>query len=245
MGQSAQNWRNWWRNILVLRRFYHSFRTWQVNFNSSFGTDISTRKGRRLAWLHTHLVDHAWIRLIWTNMYLIAPGVWRSNQPGPSRFHRLQALGVRSIINLRGPSAFAVYLFEQESCAKHDIALYNNTIGAFSLYNAQDYLGLLTLFDQVEKPLVFHCKSGADRAGLAAALYLIDQQGATVEQALAQLDLKYAHRKGSKAGILGHFLETYASDNAATPISIRRWLETRYDRDATVQSFHAQRKKRA
>lgn len=227
----------------MLRTIYSKFRAWQVNFNSSFGKNISTPKSRLIAKLHTHLIDHAWIRLIWTNMYLISPQVWRSNQPGPRRFKHLKKLGIRSIINLRGPSAFGVYLFEKEACAAHDIQLYDNSISAFHLNYAKGYLSLLDLFDRVEKPLLIHCKSGADRAGIASAFYLIDQMGLPVEQAMAQLSLKYAHRKNSKAGVQGQLLESYARANRETPISLRAWLETRYDQDEIVQAFRQKRGK--
>ncbi|MCP5038719.1 MAG: dual specificity protein phosphatase family protein [Rhodobacteraceae bacterium] len=227
----------------MIRRLYDGFRTWQRNFNSSFGDDISTPKARRLAKLHVNIVDHAWIRRFWTNMYPLTGQVWRSNQPGPHRFHRLRRLGIKSIINLRGASVFAVYQFEAENCAVSGIRLYDNRISAYSLSDRESYLSLLTLFDQVEKPLLIHCKSGADRAGFASALYLIDQDGLTVDEARKQLSLKYGHRKRSKAGILGFMLEAYARDNSKHSIPIRNWLETRYDRDALKIEFNERRGK--
>ncbi len=227
----------------MLRTIYSRFRSWQVNLNSSFGKDISRPKSRFMAKVHIHLVDHAWIRLLWTNMYRLAPQVWRSNQPGPRRFNYLKKLGIRSIINLRGPSAFAVYLFEKEACTTHDIQLYDAPIGAFHLSEAKNYLALFDLFDRAEKPLLIHCKSGADRAGIASAFYMIDQEGATAEQAMTQLSLKYAHRKNSRAGVQGHMLATYARDNREVPISLRAWIKTRYDQDAISQSFKQKRGK--
>lgn len=229
----------------MFRKFYDRAQTWQRKFNSSFGDDISTPKTRLLARVHTHLVDHAWIRRLWTNMYPLGANAWRSNQPGPNRFRRLNHMGIKSIINLRGPSAFAVYLFEKEACEAHGISLHNHAIAAFKLSTPETYLGLLELFDRVEKPVLIHCKSGADRAGLASALYLMDQENVPVEQAKAQLALKYVHRKNSKAGVLDHFLETYARDNRAEPMPIRRWLETRYDQAYVKQSFAAIRGERA
>lgn len=43
------------------------------------------------------------------------------------------------------------------------------------------------------KPLLIHCESGADRSGLAAALYLAAISGAGEEVAEEQLGLKYGH----------------------------------------------------
>ncbi len=169
--------------------------------------------------------------------------VWRSNQPGPARFRRLEKLGIKSIINLRGPSAFAIYLFETESCARAGITLHDCAIPAYTLDSRERYLELLSLYDQVEKPLLIHCKSGADRAGIASALYLIDQEGAPVAEAKKQLGLKYGHRKRSKAGALDFMLETYAEDTAKDPQTLRTWLETRYDRAALLKRFNEKRGK--
>ena len=51
---------------------------------------------------------------------------------------------------------------------------------------------------------MMHCKSGADRAGLMAALYLlIAKQPA--REAVKQLTWKYGHVKQAKTGVLDAF----------------------------------------
>ena len=227
----------------MFAKIYKTIQSWEKRFYHSFGDDITTPKGRRQAVWHTHIVDHAWIRKLWPNMYPLGAQAWRSNQPDPKRFEKLKQLGIRSIINLRGASRYASYLFEQESCAAYDIALYNHELDARSLGTREDYLRLLDLFARVEKPLLLHCKSGADRAGLAAALYMLDQERVTADEALNQLALKYAHRKSTGTGILDHLLEQYRDDSADTPMSIREWFETRYDRVAITRSFAISRGK--
>ncbi len=226
----------------MFRQIYDRVTAWQLKYNSSFGDDISTPKARRQARWHTHVVDHAFLRRIWTNMYPLGAHAWRSNQPGPERFERLRSQGIRSIINLRGPSAFAIYLFEKEACEAYGITLHNYEINAYQLDESQTYLGLLNLFERAQKPLLIHCKSGADRAGLASALYMMDREGLPVEEAMKQLSLKYIHRKRSNAGVLDYFLEAYARDNKAEPMPIRSWLETRYDSEGITKSFDIKRK---
>ncbi|HGG04252.1 MAG TPA: protein tyrosine phosphatase [Aliiroseovarius sp.] len=227
----------------MFKNTYDKLRRWQTARNSSYGKDISTPEARKEAVKHTNLVDHAWIRRFWTNMYKVDDQVWRSNQPGPQRFPRLREMGIRSIINLRGPSAFAVYLFEKEACDQHGITLYDHEIQAYTLDRPDIYLGLLELFERVEKPFLMHCKSGADRAGIASALYLMHVKGLSVDQARDQLAMKYVHRKKSKAGVLDAFLDAYARDTAQRPQSIRDWLASRYDRDAILEAFKQSRSK--
>ena len=58
-----------------------------------------------------------------------------------------------------------------------------------------------------------HCKSGADRAGLMSALYLILNQNAPVDKAKNQLSFKYLHLKYAKTGLLDAFFENYLKEN--------------------------------
>ncbi len=225
-----------------LKRLNQRFRAWQTRRNSSYGTDISTPEARREARRHANRVDHAWLRRIWRNTHPLGAHAWRSNQPSPERIAEFADMGVRTILNLRGPSAFAVYLFEQEACAAHGITLIDFEIEAYSLDEPARYLALLDLFERAEKPLVMHCKSGADRSGLAAAFYLIDQEGVPPREAMGQLALKYAHRKRSRAGILDALLAAYARDHERQPIGLRDWLATRYDRDAITAAFEEARR---
>ncbi|MDJ0826442.1 MAG: tyrosine-protein phosphatase [Rhodobacter sp.] len=201
-----------------------------------FGTDISTPAARRAALWHFHLIDHGLLRTLWTNQYEIAPGVLRSNQPSPARIERLHRMGIRTILNLRGADKFSFYLFEQEACAQLGIELIDLKIYARSLVPRERFLQLFEIFDRVEKPVLMHCKSGADRAGLASALWLLDQESATLDQAKTMLSLKYIHLKRTKTGLMDHLLDVYERD-ASMPI--RQWFAELYDPTAITASFHA------
>ncbi|WP_371171363.1 tyrosine-protein phosphatase [Aliiroseovarius sp. 2305UL8-7] len=213
------------------------------NWKRSFGTDISTPEGRQAARRHNNLVDHAFLRRILPNRYKLSDEAWRSNQPDPVHFPKLADIGIKSVINLRGEDTYSYYLFEKEACADYGMTLYDHELFARVLGSKEDYLHLLDLMETVEKPMLIHCKSGADRTGIAAALYLLDQKGADLDAARAQLSLKYAHQRWSKAGILDHLLETYADHFEDDPISVRDWLTNHYDPEAITASFHAKRSK--
>lgn len=203
----------------------------------AFGNDISTPSGRRAAFWHFHLMDHAFLRAFWSNMGQVAPGVWRSNQPSARRLRRYARMGIRSIISLRGDGMPSYHLFEAEACKKLGIDLHFASIRARAPTRREKLLHLLDLFETVEKPFLVHCKSGADRAGLASALYLMHVEGRPVEEARKELSLRYLHLKNDSTGILDYFLDAYAADNAETPMPIRRWIETRYDRKALKTAF--------
>jgi len=211
----------------------------------SFGNDISTPAGRRAAFWHLHLFDHAFFRVLWSNTHEIAPDVYRSNQPSPARLRdQVRKFGLKSVITLRGPDRNSYFLFEEEVCRELGVGFYIAKLGSRSLLPRERLIELLDLFKTVEKPLLFHCKSGADRAGLAAALYLLAEEGATAEVASRQLGLRYLHRSDTATGVLDHMISAYAGDHEATGIGIREWIDNVYDPD-TLQTEFRTRKTRA
>lgn len=229
----------------MLKNLFGRLKAWEKRVSWSFGNDISTPALRRQARWHFHLVDHAFLRVLWTNLGEVAPGVWRSNQPSATRVGRYAKMGIRSIVYLRGPGRWSYLLFEEEACARHGITLHVAHLGARSLVSRDLLLDLLDLYDTVEKPVLFHCKSGADRAGLASALWLLHREGASVERAREELSFRYLHLRNSPTGILGHMLEVYRRDAGATGMPIRDWIATRYDPAAITaewQSIRAARR---
>ncbi len=206
---------------------------------AAFGKDISTPRGRRAAKWHYYLSDVGFLRVFWTNLDQIAPDVWRSNQPDPRRLRRMQAMGVRTVLNLRGVRDESYYLFEKEACDQLGLTLIDHNIHARRLAPREMMTGIFEIFDRAEKPLLIHCKSGADRAGLVSALWLLDQEGASIEQARAMLSLRYAHLKSTATGIMDHVLDSYDEDNAETPMPVRDWFATRYDPQRLTDSFRA------
>lgn len=201
----------------------------QDRIENAMDADISTPQGRRSAKWHFQLMDHAFLRYWWTNLYEIAPGIWRSNQPDPKRIARYSKLGIKSIIFLRGDSTRSYAQFEEEACAKHGIAFHRARLLSRDLVPAEEVLHVLDLFKTVEKPFLMHCKSGADRAGLASALWILAEGSGDIEEAKAQMSFRYMHLKNDKTGVLDMMLQIYEEDFEKSGIGIREWLETAYN----------------
>ncbi len=219
------------------RRLAAKIRSWR----GSFGSDISTPEARRLAQRHFDWVDHGILRVWWWNFFKIADGAYRSNQPSGKRLRQYRDRGIKSVINLRGVSEYSHYLFESEACEQLGLSLTNLRTSAKSLPSKETILELETHFRTLEKPIVMHCKSGSDRAGFAAALYLMLIENAPVEVARRQMGLRYLHVRLSKAGVLDYFLECYRQDNLKTPISFRDWVISSYDREQITAEFASTR----
>ena len=202
------------------------------------GGDLTGPGRRWRAMLHYHLVDHAILRHHWTNMDEVAPGVWRSNQPTHARFRALKAMGIRTVINLRGAGEASFHLFERESCAALGLRLVSVALRSRRAPERGEVLKLLEAFRTAETPFLIHCKSGADRSGFAAALYLLTQ-GATVAEAKRHLSWRYLHMKRGRAGVLGHVLDLYDARLREGPIGIEDWVRTEYDAEAAQSGFRA------
>jgi hypothetical protein len=98
-------------------------------------------------------------------------------------------------------------------------------------------LRLAGIFEKMERPALMHCKSGADRAGLAAGLYLL-LRGGTSADALAQLSWRFGHFNRSRTGILDAFFVLYAQQ-AEGRLGFVDWVTNEYDEVRLRQDFTA------
>jgi len=208
-------------------------------FRTSFGRDITDPKERKKSLLHFNWLDHGILRKHWHNYAQVAPGVYRSNHPDHARFKAYAAQGIKTILNLRGAAKQPHYLFEVESCDQLGLTLVDITMSARKAPPLKALHKLLAAFETNEKPFLMHCKSGADRTGLAAALYLMVIEGQPLDVARRQLSFRFLHIRRTSTGILDHFFDVYAARNAESPIAITDWINTEYDPDALTQSFAA------
>lgn len=190
---------------------------------------------RRAAW-KVELEDHGILRRLWSNLAEVAPGVWRANHPDHTRLTRYKEMGIRTILNLRGTAKHPRYLFEKESCDMLGLTLVSVGLRARKAPETHEVLALFDAFRTIEKPVLMHCKSGADRAGFAAALYLLSQ-GAPVAEARKHLHWRYLHFRHGETGILDHILDLYDAAQTRTGIGIEDWFRTEYDPVAIQSGF--------
>ena len=197
-----------------------------TSFNGK--SEFASPSDRRRAYWHLLLKDHGFLRLLWTHEYEIAPGVFRSNQPGPRRFERLARRGITSILSLRSPGK-SIFRLEKERCCQLGLAFHHVTLPGAQPATRAQLLSLLDTFKIIEKPFVIHCKSGIDRTGFAAFLYLLAETQTSPEVARKQLSLRYLHLRKSRHGILDLMADAYLAAHKSTGIGIRGWIETDYD----------------
>jgi protein tyrosine phosphatase (PTP) superfamily phosphohydrolase (DUF442 family) len=206
----------------MFRRLNEIERRWRAHYNVA-PVDAETWRRARIynAWF-----DHAILRTFWTNQSEIAPGVWRSNHPGRARLARLKARGLRSVISLRGGGDEAHNATERAWCEDLGLTLHFVNMSDKALPRRETLLALIDTFRRVEKPLLIHCKAGADRAGLASAIWLMTMEGAPLREARKMLSWRYLHLRSSRAGVLGRVLDAY---EGSRDMPFADWVAEVYD----------------
>jgi protein tyrosine/serine phosphatase len=190
-------------------------------------------------WAKRLFVDHGIVRLVYLNRARIGDKVWRSAQPGPHQIKAFAAEGIKTIVNLRGPRVCGSYWLEQDACRHYGIALVDCQMRSRAAPSREELRRARDLFDRIEYPMLMHCKSGADRAGLMSALYCHLKLGQPIEQAIKQLSLRYGHIRQADTGILDHFFEEYLRFNSSKPTRFWDWVDTVYDPEIMTKSFQA------
>ena len=200
---------------------------------------VRRRLGPGARYVHMLLVDHLFIRLAFTNRHEIGDGIWRSAQPLPHHIRQLSGMGVKTIVNLRGKTKTSTYAIEKAACERHAMAFIDFPMKSRAAPTRAEILAARDLFVSVQYPMLMHCKSGADRAGLMSALYLHFIRGVPVEEARRELSLRYGHFRQADTGILDEVFDRYLADTASRPISFLEWVETVYDPAELQRSFRA------
>ncbi|MGB0545971.1 MAG: tyrosine-protein phosphatase, partial [Paracoccaceae bacterium] len=101
----------------------------------------------------------------------------------------------------------------------------------------EDLLKIIQVLRELPKPVVLHCKSGADRAGLVSALYLLAERKQTVSEAKKQLSFKYLHLDFTKTGILDYIFDVFSARLEIGNIDFLDWLKTEYTVEILNSAF--------
>ena len=207
---------------------------------STFETPIAGPVSRARAWANMLLVDHGVFRLAYPNRHRIGSGlVWRSAQPSPHQLAWFKRRGVRTVVSLRGGREHGSWPLQREACERQGLTLVEFVLRSREAPSRETLLAAKDFFAGIEYPAVMHCKSGADRAGLGAALYLILHEERPVREALRQLSPRYGHFRFAKTGILDAFFATYLREGEARGRSFSEWVAHDYDPEALKRNFRA------
>jgi protein tyrosine/serine phosphatase len=208
--------------------------------NSIFRGDLTTARGRAMAWLDSICIDHGMARLFWTNWGTVVPDrLYRSSHPNPWRLASvMRRYGLKSLINLRGATQSGSYALSKEAARNLGLAFHDLSLESRGAPHKDRIARLFDIYRTMPKPALIHCKSGADRAGLAAGLFVLFE-GGTAADALRQLSFRYGHIRQSKTGILDAFFLRYQREGEARGKTFLDWLRDDYDEAELKRDFHA------
>lgn len=115
------------------------------------------------------------------NLYRVEDGFYRGARPTAAGFTELAGLGVKTVLDLSGGS--------DESLLKdRSLKLVHVPMSAFGLRDDRVLEALRVMTDPANRPMMIHCKHGADRTGALVALYRVVVQGWTKEKAVEEMN---------------------------------------------------------
>jgi protein tyrosine/serine phosphatase len=101
---------------------------------------------------------------------------------------------IRSVLNLRGAHPGQAWYDDEVAVSRAlGAAHYDYALSSHRFVTRQQIIEVLGIVRDAPKPLLVHCKSGADRTGLVSALYRFAGEGASADHADRELSLVYGH----------------------------------------------------
>lgn len=177
---------------------------------------LDSRLGRLKAWVSMFVIDHGFFRYVYLNLFKIDAEAYRCAQPAPHHLRgRIARRGIKTVVSLRGKCVNGSIALEAETCRAVGIAFREITLRSREAPSAAQVHAAAALLEEIAYPVLFHCKSGADRAGLMSALYLMLRRGVPTGEAKRQLTAWRGHFRQSPTGVLDDFLEAVEAAEAA------------------------------
>jgi protein tyrosine/serine phosphatase len=191
---------------------------------------------RLRAWANMIFVDHGIFRLFYLNRHSVDGQLFRSAQPWPHQISGFARRGGKSLVYLRGGFEHGSWPLEKEAVEASGLDLKEFVVRSREAPSRESLLEAPAFFDALQYPAMVHCKSGADRAGFMAALYVLVHLKQPADVALLQLSPRYGHFRWAKTGILDLFFLQYRDEGEARGIPFLEWVEKHYDPEALTAS---------
>jgi uncharacterized protein (TIGR01244 family) len=155
------------------------------------------------------------------NLHPVSEGVlYRSAQLSKQQFEAaIREYKLKSILNLRGAHPGEPW-YEDEVAAAQQAGIdhFDYPMSAKRRLTREQIDPILEIVRNAPKPLLIHCRSGADRSGLVAALFRAAIEHSSPEEADRQLSLRYGHFPylTSKTGAMDESFWAFVGDSGGT-----------------------------
>jgi protein tyrosine/serine phosphatase len=189
------------------------------------------------AWMSMIFIDHGIFRLFYLNKHSVDGRMYRAAQPWPHQITRFAREGGRSVVYLRGGKEHGSWPLEREAAEGNGLRIEEFLARSREAPDREMLLSAPAFFQGLQYPALIHCKSGADRAGFVAALYVLVHLKRPAAEALLQLRARYGHFHWSRTGILDLFFERYRDEGESKGIAFLDWVENHYQPDRLMRDF--------
>jgi protein tyrosine phosphatase (PTP) superfamily phosphohydrolase (DUF442 family) len=171
-----------------------------------------------------------------TNFHTVIPDrVYRSAQLNDGTLRQIvKDRDIRTVINLRGCCPqFLWYRQERETLEELGVAQMDINFSSTLVPSVTAMRQLVDTLSTCEYPVLLHCRRGADRTGLAAAVAVLLDSEANPGGARGQLSWRYGHVASGRSGDLHLVLDMYQvwlaqEGKLHHPELLRRWADEHY-----------------
>jgi protein tyrosine/serine phosphatase len=146
------------------------------------------------------------------NFHEISPGeAYRSAQLDKAQLeHYIKKYGIRSILNLRGENPNLKWYRDEITVSDaYNLAHYDLSLSSDREPGEEDMRKLLDVFRHAPRPILIHCKAGADRSGLVAAMWKVIVDKEPKSEAKKQLSFFYGHIPVSGTYAMDRFFQNW------------------------------------
>lgn len=163
------------------------------------------------------IVATLWVSyfLVYGNFHKVDKDLYRSAQLFSYNLpFYLEKHHIKSILNLRGSSTDKWYTDEIDISKKYKIKHYDYGIGDRQISTINEMNDIIDIMKKAPKPLLVHCKIGADRTSLSSALYLYAIKND--QDAKRAISIRYGHFPwfGSKTVAMDKSFENFVNLNS-------------------------------
>jgi protein tyrosine/serine phosphatase len=125
---------------------------------------------------------------------VIAGEFYRSAQPSAKQLEKyVTDHGIKTVINLRGQSESRWYRDEIAKAEALGVRHIDFKMSSSETVTSEVADQLIDIMKSAPKPILIHCKAGADRSGIVSAIYSRSIAGWNEESAERQLSMYFGH----------------------------------------------------
>lgn len=141
------------------------------------------------------LAFQEWLRLTGNFHEVINGQFYRAAQLSGSELESyVKKYNIKTVLNLRGQQPDSKwYRDERQVVSAGGAQLIDYSMSATSELTKDQALELVAIMKSATKPILVHCKTGADRTGLVSVIYAFRVAGMDEETAEEQLAPRYGH----------------------------------------------------